>query len=227
MLKILFLHGWGGNADSFAPISQYFARAISSRGEAYQVLTPSLPCPPQKIYTLEDYADDLDAYLQAHRVTRCVVVAHSFGARLVAVLNSRHPKLFTKIILTGGAGLKPRWRWYVWLKIRWYKFCRRLGIKIWGGSADYRVLDTNGKITFQNIVNCDLSWEFSQITVPVLLVWGARDRATPLSLCRRLERLIPLTKKIIYRRGGHFAYLENTARFIHDVSDFIDGGQNE
>ena len=94
-------------------------QATDSAGQPYRVLTPSLPCPPAKAYTLEDYADEVDAYLQAQQVTRCVVIAHSFGARLVAVLNARHPKLFTRIVLTGAAGLKPRWRFRVWWRIRW------------------------------------------------------------------------------------------------------------
>lgn len=223
MSTILFLHGWGGNADSFAPISQYFQRAVDANGAPYQVLTPSLPCPPSKVYTLEDYADDVDDYLQKRRVTRCIVVAHSFGARLVAVLNARHPKLFTKIIITGGAGLKPRWRLRVWLKIRWCKLCRRFGWRMPVGSADYRNLDTNGKRTFQNIVNRDLSWEFAQITAPTLLVWGRRDRATPFVMCRRLQKLIPQARTVVYPRGGHFAYLENAPRFMRDVTRFIGG----
>ena len=149
MQTILFLHGWGGNGNSFAPISQYFARATDENGESYQILTPSLPCPPTTVYTLEDYANDIDHLLQTQKVTRCLVIAHSFGARLVAVLTARHPKLFTKIVITGGAGLKPRWRLRVWLKIRWYKFWRRLGLKVRGGSADYQRLDSNGKRTFE------------------------------------------------------------------------------
>ena len=224
MPTILFLHGWGGTADSFAPISQYFARATNQQGEPYRVLAPSLPCPPDTIYTLDDYADDVDAFLQQHKVTRCVVVAHSFGARLVAILNARHPKLFTRIILTGAAGLKPRWRFHVWLKVRWYQLCRHLGFKVQGGSADYRILDANGKQTFKNIVNRDLSWEFQQITTPVLLVWGARDRATPLEQCRRLQSLIPQAQTIIYRHCGHFAYLQESARFISDVKRFMNTG---
>lgn len=198
-------------------------QATDSAGQPYRVLTPSLPCPPAKVYTLEDYADEVDAYLQAQRVTRCVVIAHSFGARLVAVLNARHPKLFTRIVLTGAAGLKPRWRFRVWWRIRWYKFCRRLGWKIQGGSADYRRLDANGKQTFRNIINRDLSWEFGQITAPVLLVWGARDKDTPLEQCRRLEKLLPQAITRIYRHAGHFAYLEKSARFICDVRKFLAG----
>ena len=224
MPTILFLHGWGGNADSFAPISQYFLRATDESGEPYQVLTPSLPCPPTVVYTLDDYADDVDHFLQKHHVARCIVIVHSFGARLVAILNARHPKLFTKIIITGGAGLKPRWHFCVWLKIRWYKMCRRLGLKVNGGSTDYRLLDENGKQTFQNIIHRDLTFEIKQITAPTLLIWGARDRATPLEQMRRWCRLVPHAQTIVYRHGGHFAYLEDAARFISDVSRFICGG---
>jgi len=224
MTTILFLHGWGGNADSFAPISQYFAHACDESGEPYQVLAPTLPCPPSEVYTLEDYADDVDKFLQEHQVARCVVVAHSFGARLVAVLNARHPKLFTKIVITGGAGLKPCWRLSVWLKIRWYKLCRRWGWQVKGGSTDYRKLDANGKRTFQNIVNRDLTDEIKQITAPTLLVWGARDRATPLDQFRRWAQLLPQSRKVLYRRAGHFAYLDCTARFIGDVMHFLRGG---
>lgn len=217
MRTFLFLHGWGGNADSFAPISQYFAQRADCR-----VLTPSLPCPPCEVYTLENYADDVDAYLQQQAVTRCVVIAHSFGARLVALLNARHPQLFTHIILTGGAGLPVRPSWWVRCKIRWYKFCRRLGWRVQGGSADYRQLDANGKRTFQNIIHRDLSWEAQQITAPTLLVWGSRDRATPLAELRRWQICVPQAQTIIYRGKGHFAYLENHARFIGDVLRFLD-----
>ncbi|MCQ2382159.1 MAG: alpha/beta hydrolase [Clostridia bacterium] len=226
MQTILFLHGWGGNADSFAPISQYFAHAIDEIGLPYRVLTLSLPCPPSEVYTLDDYADDVDKFLYDQKVTRCIVIAHSFGARLVALLNARHPKLFTKIVITGGAGVKPRFKLSVWLKIHWYKFRRCFGFKIQGGSADYRNLDNNGKRTFQNIIQRDLTFEIQQIKVPVLLIWGKKDRDTPLEQLRRWRRLLPHAKHLIYPQCGHFAYLENSTRFILDVVRFLRGGYN-
>ena len=229
MQALLFLHGWGGSGDSFAPISQYFARMREDDGTpTYQVLTPSLPCPPHDVvYTLDNYADDVERYLREHAVTRCMVVAHSFGARLVALLNARHPELFSKIVITGGAGLPPRWRLGVWLKIRWYKLCRRVGWQVKAGSADYRNLDVNGKQTFQNVIHRDLTPEVKQITAPCLLIWGARDRDTPLDQFRRWGRLVLHAQKVVYPRRGHFAYLEDPARFINDVVRFLREGQNE
>lgn len=228
MRTFLFLHGWGGNGESFAPISQYFARATIG-GQVCRVLTPSLPCPPQAVYTLEDYANDVETFLQQNQVTRCVVVAHSFGARLVAILNARHPQLFSQIIITGGAGLKTRKPWRVRWQIWWYKFRRRLGLRVRGGSADYRQLDANGKRTFQNIIHRDLSPEVQTITAPLLLVWGSEDRATPLAQMRRWYRLVPHAHQVIYHGKGHFAYLENSARFINDIVRFLKvyGGQDD
>ena len=220
MRTFLFLHGWGGSAESFAPISQYFARATIG-GQVCRVLVPSLPCPPRAVYTLEDYANDIESYLQQNQVTRCVVVAHSFGARLVAVLNARHPYLFTQIIITGGAGLVGHKPWRVRWRIWWYKLRRRLGCKVQGGSADYRQLDDNGKRTFQNVVNRDLSLEVRKITAPLLLIWGSADRDTPIALLRRWCRLVPHAQKVIYQGKGHFAYLEESARFINDVVRFL------
>ena len=217
MRTFLFLHGWGGNENSFAPISQYFARRSDCR-----VLTPALPCPPRTVYTLENYADDLVKYLHENQVTSCVVIAHSFGARLVALLNARYPQLFTHIIITGGAGLITRKPWHIRFKIWWYKLRRRWGWQVSGGSADYQKLDANGKQTFQNIIHRDLSPEVQKITAPLLLIWGSQDRDTPLQQMRRWCRLVPHAQTIIYRGQGHFAYLDASARFIGDVVRFLD-----
>ncbi len=215
MRTFLLLHGWGGNADSFAPISQYFARDPDT-----QVLVPSFPCPPREVYTLENYADDLETYLQQRQVTQCVVIAHSFGARLVALLNARRPQLFAQIIITGGAGL-PHRSLRVWWKVRWYRLLRRLGFAVQGGSRDYRQLDANGKRTLQNIIHRNLETEVAQITAPTLLIWGTKDKDTPLRQMRRWVRLIPQAETILYRGKGHFAYLEDSTRFINDIVRFL------
>ena len=215
MPTLLFLHGWGGDANSFAGVANYFRRD-------YTVLTPALPCPPVGVvYDLDDYARDLWQYLQAHGVTQCAVIAHSFGARVVAVINAAHPELFTKIIITGGAGLRPRFNLLTWCKIKGYKIGRRLGLPVRGGSADYRDLDPDGQATFRNIVNRDLAPEIAAIRVPLLLIWGKRDTATPVSMQKRWQKLVPQAVSIIYREHGHFAYLTNQARFIKDVREFL------
>lgn len=189
------------------------------------MLTPEFACPPATVYTLDDYVRDLERYLAEHQVTRCAVVAHSFGARLVAVLNAKRPDLFSKIVITGGAGLKPRFSLRVWLKVRWFKLRRKLFGATDGGSAEYRALDANGQATFRHIINRDLAPEIATITAPLLLINGDRDTATPVSMAKRWQKLATKSARCrlqIYRGYGHFAYLESRARFIKDVAEWLD-----
>ena len=214
METILFLHGWGGNGDSFAAVKKYFERD-------YCALSPAMPCSPDAVWTMEDYALYIEEVLRDSAVTRCHIVCHSFGARVAAMLIARNPQLVDKLVVCGGAGLRSKFRLSVWMKIRLYKFKRRIFGHARGGSSDYRALSENGKKTFNNIIRRDLSAEVAAITAPTLLIYGTRDRATPVYMGRRWKKLCPHAELKIYRGAGHFAYLDKGAEFIKDVIKFI------
>jgi pimeloyl-ACP methyl ester carboxylesterase len=214
MDTILFLHGWGGNEHSFAPVEKYF----SGR---FRTLCPSMPCPPKDIWTLDDYVVYIEKILADNNITKCHIICHSFGARVAALLINKNPRLADKLIVTGGAGLKTKFRLRVWLKIKIYKVKKRLFGRVRGGSADYRDLTPNGKKTFNNIVGRDLIEEVKNIKIPTLLIYGAKDRSTPTYMAKRWAKANRNAEYKIYKCCGHFAYLENTARFIKDCEQFI------
>ncbi|MDR1917915.1 MAG: alpha/beta hydrolase [Christensenellaceae bacterium] len=275
METILFLHGWGGNEHSFAPIEKYF-------GRYFQTLCPAMPCPPDEVWTLDDYVMSVEKLLAENNVTKCHIICHSFGARVAVLLINKNPHLVGKLIVTGGAGLKPRFNLRIWAKIKIYKIKKRLFGRAKGGSADYRKLTPNGKKTFNNIVGRDLCNEIKKVKTPTLLIYGAKDRATPVYMAKRWAKLCgaKLCKadghgangvvaneygvvgdnangggvnsgKVklcgaelcnadghgvnvggaklcgvtceykIYKNCGHFAYLEDTGRFIADAEKFL------
>jgi pimeloyl-ACP methyl ester carboxylesterase len=228
------LHGWGGNENSFLPIVKYFSRF-------YNCLSPSMPCfqkggpdkHPTRPWTLDDYAEYTENILRDSGIKRCHIVCHSFGARVAVLLIKRNPKLVDKLVVCGGAGLKARFNLQVWLKIKIYKIKRRLlnsvrrlfgrpplG-RIAGGSADYRSLTENGKKTFINIIRRDLAGEINTVQTPTLLIYGRHDRATPPYMGRRWAKLCKTAKLKIYDTAGHFAYLDEPAKFIKDTAKFI------
>lgn len=211
---ILFLHGWGGNEDSFAPIKKYF-------GRDYNCLAPAMPCPPDTVFTMEDYALYIEEVLQQNSVAKCHIICHSFGARVAVLLIARNPQLADRLVVCGGAGLRPRFRLRVWLKIKIYKLKRRLFGHADGGSSDYRSLTENGKKTFSNIIKRDLADEIKNIKTPTLLIYGARDKATPPYVGRRWKALASAAELKIYKDAGHFAYLEQCAKFIKDAESFL------
>jgi pimeloyl-ACP methyl ester carboxylesterase len=209
---ILFLHGWGGNSDSFAPIVNYFSKY-------YKVLSPTMPseAETQTVWTLDDYVNYIARILADNNIAKCHIIAHSFGARVAVLLARKH--IVDKMVIVGGAGLKPRFNIITWTKIKLYKW-----LKIGHGSSDYQKLTAAGKKTFINIISRDLSPEIQNAAVPTLLITGASDTATPPYMAKRWAKLCKNAAYKIYKNCGHFAYLDNPVRFIKDTQKFL---QNE
>jgi pimeloyl-ACP methyl ester carboxylesterase len=170
---------------------------------------------------MEDYAVYIEEVLKQNAIAKCHIVCHSFGARVAVLLINRNPQLAGRLVVCGGAGLRSRFRLRVWLKIKIYKLKRRLFGHADGGSSDYRNLTENGKKTFNNIIKRDLSGEIKNIRTPTLLIYGTKDRAAPVRIGRRWKALAPTAELKIYKNAGHFAYLEQCARFIKDAENFL------
>ena len=241
METILFLHGWGGGSQSFAPVWKFFEKR-------FICLAPSLPmfeaecaeggtcesaqsCPddwdykPTKPWTLEDYAEFVERFLDDNTVQKCHIVAHSFGARVAVLLVNRNKARYGRIVLTGAAGIKPRKRLIVLLKIWCYKIRKKLfGAKARGGSSDYRKLSPVGRRTFQNILNRRLEREISQICNPTLLIYGKNDKATPPWMGRKWAKISPVAELNIYNKSSHFCYIDEPARFNAEVYLFLSTG---
>jgi len=204
-IPIVFLHGWGTTSESFAGIRKFFE-------ENHKCIFVDFDCNPDKILTLEDYADHVESILIKEKVTYCNIIAHSFGCRVAVLLGLRNPYMIKKMVLTGAAGLRPRFSLKTWGKIRLYKI-----FKIGKGSSDYQKLCRTGKITFQRIIHRDLSYEISKLELPTLLIFGDRDKATPKYMGKRWTKLQPSSILKIYKGAGHYAFIDQPARFQGDI----------
>ncbi|MCL2570451.1 MAG: alpha/beta hydrolase [Firmicutes bacterium] len=222
MHTLLFLHGWGGNEHSFSnitPILQYHFNCLSISMPMFQkddLISPQTP------WTLEDYAAYVETFLDSHNVEKCHILAHSFGARITALLVNRNPNRYEKLVLTGAAGIKPRKSLNTKLKIALYKTRKKLNlIKTEQGSPDYKKLTPVGKQTFNNIINRDLKPEISNINHPILLIFGKHDTATPPKMGRQWKKLAKNSTLIIYPNSGHFTYIDETQKFLANTLMFL------
>jgi pimeloyl-ACP methyl ester carboxylesterase len=57
--------------------------------------------------------------------------------------------------------------------------------------------------------------------LPVLILWGARDRIIPVEHGRRAHELIPGSRFELFERAGHFPHLDEPDRFVRTVEDWI------
>ncbi len=216
---LVFLHGWGGSTASFEGV----AKRLNGR---YRCILFDLygfgKTPIEREMTLDDYADGVERALSDLGVKRAIVVGHSFGGRIALLLAARKSPLVRAIVLTDAAGMRPRrslrkaWRR---CKYRWRK---RLGLSLDRcGSPDYRALDGALRRTFVNVVNRYQDDSLSFVDVPTLIVWGKRDRDTPMYMARRLRRGIR-DSGLVVLDGGHYSYLDSLGQYVAVLGSFAE-----
>ncbi len=230
--KILLLHGWGGSCDSFAPVVNALAIA------GFEAIAPTFPGfgdvpEPEEPWGVEEYSLWTLDFIKENGLEGCPVIAHSFGGRVTVWLASRHPGLFSKLVLVDAAGVRPKRGPKYYIKVYGYKLLKLMG-KLPpfkkaleqrlqnAGSADYRALSKLMKQTFIKVVNEDLTPLLKNINESALLVWGSEDSETPLYMAKTMERLIPDAGLVVFNGAGHFSYLDEFHRFMAVLKSFLE-----
>ena len=230
---IVMLHGWGASSDLFAPHLPLLAE--------YRLLVPDFPgfgktAEPPEAWAVGDYAQWLLDLLDQRGIQQAHFIGHSFGGRVAIKIAANHPERVAKLVLTGSAGIRPRRSLAYHARVRTFKFfkwvtrseylpeaLRRMAQARSEqlGSSDYQQSSGTLKGTFIRVVNEDLRDLLPQITAPTLLVWGSADHDTPLADGKLMEQLIPDAGLVVFDDAGHYAYLEQSARFCTIVQHFF------
>jgi len=61
------------------------------------------------------------------------------------------------------------------------------------------------------------------IEVPTLLIWGAEDSRSPLSVAEQFRKAIPGAKYVVIPNAGHVSNIEQPERFNAEVRGFLSG----
>jgi pimeloyl-ACP methyl ester carboxylesterase len=73
----------------------------------------------------------------------------------------------------------------------------------------------------QALANFPLEEELPKISCPALIVWGAHDTLVPVKDAKRMEELIPDSRRVVFERTGHVAMLERPERFNRLLREFL------
>jgi pimeloyl-ACP methyl ester carboxylesterase len=216
---IIFLHGFGGSTASFSYAAKYFLK----KGYRTTVLdfygfgeTPPL----DRAMDLDDYVDSVAEIIGHYRMEKVVIFAHSFGGRVAVKLAADNPKI-KKIVLAASAGIIPKRNFKYYFKVYSYKILKKFHIKPNAGSRDYKRLSGVMKDTFVKIVNTDTAPYLGKIRCPTLLVWGDKDAETPLYMGEIMRERIPKSRLVVFENCGHFAYLEESYKFLKATEEFL------
>lgn len=239
---LILLHGWGSSGRVMMPLAQQ----LSSIRTCYVFDLPGFgnSSIPESAWSIDDYADLVQSFIEDQQLERTDMLAHSFGGRITLKLCARDKgkELIDKVLITGGAGMKPKRSLIFYLK----KYMARLlkapflilpeksrekalkklrDTTLWKmlGSSDYQKLSGVLRETFVKSVTEYLEPCLPLIPHEMLLLWGRDDEATPLYQARRLEQGIRNAALVVIDNAGHYAFLDRPKHFVSIAKAFFEG----
>ena len=241
---VLFLHGWGCDRS-------FFSGMMNAMQDAGTLIALDFPAhggseEPPEPWGVKAFMLQVKQLLEDHQIETVDIVAHSFGARVAIYLAAQYPRMVGKLVITGGSGIrKPatkesekrtalykrlsaaaRFLMKAPLLERPMKKAQERLIRKYG-SKDYVQLSEGMRATFVKIVSEDLTPLLQSIAAPTLLIWGGEDKQTPLWMGETMEREIPDAGLVVFAGRSHYAFLEESARFMLIVRRFLQGGDEE
>lgn len=232
--NIIILPGWGDTRNTF----DFIINELSKKYTVYIFDYPGFGRSifPDNDLTIYDYTNIIRDFIKDKNIVNPTIIAHSFGGRIATLLSGYYKDDINKLILIDIAGIKPKKNIFKLLKQTLYKILRKLKFLIpkrkrniylkklllLFGSSDYKVLNNNMQKTFRNIVNEDLKFYYKSIKQKTLLIWGQKDKSTPLKDAYYIKENIKNSKLIIYPKVGHFSYLDSPILTTELIINFIE-----
>ena len=184
---------------------------------------------------MNNYMHWLIALMDEMQITKADVLGHSFGGRVAIKLATSFPARVNRLVLIDSAGIRQKVRPSIGRflikairpleSILSEKNYKKLRLKFYDliGATDYL---KSGKLkgTFQKIVTEDLEPLLQNIQQKSLLIWGEKDKATPLGDAKIMHAQIPNSQLIIIPKTGHYPFLEQKELVVKCLEEFFDEG---
>lgn len=229
---LLLLHGWGCDRNIWKATAELLSRHFMVVAVDFAGFGQSEE--PREVWNVEEYTRSIEALTAELHIANPILVGHSFGGRISILYASRNE--VAKVILTDAAGVKPRRSLGYYRKVYTYKLLKHALPLLIGkkkaqmlleqrrkasASSDYNRATPMMRAILSKCVNEDLCAVMPKIKAPVLLFWGDKDTATPLSDAHKMERLIPDAGLVIAEGAGHFAMLEQPELWAASLKSFL------
>jgi non-heme chloroperoxidase len=234
---IIFLHGYSDSWFSFSRVlpllsPSYHAFALTERGHGDSDK-------PECCYTLDDFAADVDAFMEAVGVEKATLVGHSGGGFIAQRVAVRYPHRVGRLVLIGTAAEGSAIRGIS----EFEEFVRTLEEPVppefvweFQESTIYRpvpeeflstVVSESLKLParvwrdyFEGMVLADAA-QLGEIKAPTLIVWGEQDSYLPREEQERLAREIPDATLKVYPETGHAVHWERPEEVVRDLETFM------
>ena len=236
---IVFLHGYSDSWFSFSRVlpllaSSYRAFALTQRGHGDSDK-------PECCYTPEDFAADVDAFMDAVEVEEATIVGASTGALFAQRVALSYPRRVSRLILIGAQ--TPANEAILGLRkevqaledpvppefVRGFQESTiyqpvpqefldtvvseslKLPARVWRDYMEGAVLS----------IDHDYVLPLGEIYVPTLILWGEQDPLFPREEQERLAGAIPQATLKVYPETGHAVHWDQPEWVVRDLVEFM------
>jgi 3-oxoadipate enol-lactonase len=240
-IPLLFVHGWPHNrtlwAGQLGGLPTH-ARCIAPDLRGFGESTVQEP------FTIDQYADDLVAFLESLGLARVIVCGLSMGGYIAFSMLRRHRELVRGLILADtrasadtDEACENRMRLIALIEEQGVEAlaARQLEPSVGRSTFERRpqLVETVRRMMASTphegaigalramAARPDSTPLLATIDVPTLVVGGAEDSFSPPEEMRALARAIPRSRVEVIESGGHLCPLERPATFNHVVSEFL------
>jgi pimeloyl-ACP methyl ester carboxylesterase len=233
---VVLVHGLGGRAEDWRDLAPYLARA------GFRVYLPDLfgygrsEKPPDFSYSIHDEAEAVMGFLDTVGLKQVDLGGWSMGGAIVQHVAADHPERVRRLMLFDSAGLfvLPTWdtnlftpnspaqvdQLYALLVPHPRIVPRFVALDI------LRVSDHRAWIIRRALATMLTGQDatdklLQQLKMPVLIMWGADDKITPVGLGEVMHQHIPQSELDVVPGCGHLAPGQCAAQMAPKVLEFL------
>jgi non-heme chloroperoxidase len=237
---ILFLHGWPDSWYSYSRVlellapGEFHSFTIDQRGFGDSDR-------PDRGYTIDDYAADAVAFLDAVGVDQATVVGHSFGSFVARRIAQTVPRQVRRLALIGSAVSPVN---AVMLEVRDIvqnlhgcvsaEFAREFAAGTLHAPVPEAFFErivaeclkapaTTWQRSWDGILAFDDTGQLGRISAPTLIIWGEHDALFTRDDQTGLVDAIPGARLLVYPGTGHCPNWERPEQVAADLAAFVEG----
>jgi pimeloyl-ACP methyl ester carboxylesterase len=225
---LVFLHGGGilEGFDCFLPLAERFRLIVPF----HPGFGPSADDP--SISSIQDYASHYDRLFDVLGLDRIVLTGHSLGGYLAAAYAVEHGDRISRLVLASPFGVDVPGHPPTNLgEVPPNEIFGMLSGEpsVWEGRIpdppDEEFIAARGRegASAGRVVpgpyDPELAGSLDRLTMPVLLLWGAKDRIIPAEHAPEWEKALPDVRSIVYPGRGHLLFHEEP-RAVRAILEF-------
>ncbi|MEM2987786.1 MAG: alpha/beta hydrolase [Candidatus Bathyarchaeia archaeon] len=224
-LKLIFIHGAGGNHRIWENQTKYFGNAIA-------IDLPGHPIGKGRT-AIDDYVEYVKKFCDRKNLRKIVMIGHSMGGAITQKFALTYPEYLKAIVLVcTGAKLKVAPIIFEEIKRNYENLMELMKNYAFSAKTPVEIKDKTVEIMkrvkpevlygdFEACDKFDVMGYLNRINLPTLIICGKEDLLTPVEFSEYLRDNIPNAKLRVLEDAGHMVMLEKPGEFNKILDDFL------